>query len=72
MNSVERLKTTLNHRQPGRVCLDLGAILVTSVPPSGYMPAASVDGFECGGHPGKNDIPNMILLPRQSRLSENA
>jgi len=26
--------------------------------------AASVDGFECGGHPGENDIPNMILLPR--------
>jgi nitronate monooxygenase len=26
--------------------------------------AVSVDGFECGGHPGENDIPNMILLPR--------
>jgi nitronate monooxygenase len=26
--------------------------------------AASVDGFECGGHPGEDDIPNMILLPR--------
>lgn len=25
---------------------------------------ASVDGFECGGHPGEDDIPNMILLPR--------
>ncbi|VEN75040.1 Nitronate monooxygenase [Candidatus Desulfarcum epimagneticum] len=24
----------------------------------------SVDGFECGGHPGEDDIPNMILLPR--------
>ena len=23
--------------------------------------AASVDGFECGGHPGEDDIPNMIL-----------
>jgi nitronate monooxygenase len=28
--------------------------------------AVSVDGFECGGHPGEDDIPNMILLPRAS------
>lgn len=26
--------------------------------------AVSVDGFECGGHPGDDDVPNMILLPR--------
>jgi nitronate monooxygenase len=26
--------------------------------------AVSVDGFECGGHPGEDDIPNMLLLPR--------
>ena len=26
--------------------------------------AVSVDGFECGGHPGEDDILNMILLPR--------
>jgi nitronate monooxygenase len=26
--------------------------------------AVSVDGFECGGHPGEDDLPNMILLPR--------
>ncbi len=26
--------------------------------------AVSVDGFECGGHPGEDDIPNMILLLR--------
>ena len=26
--------------------------------------AISVDGFECGRHPGEDDIPNMILLPR--------
>ncbi|MDG0969816.1 MAG: nitronate monooxygenase, partial [Porticoccaceae bacterium] len=24
--------------------------------------AVSVDGFECGGHPGEDDIPNFILL----------
>ena len=24
----------------------------------------SVDGFECGGHPGEDDIPNLVLLPR--------
>jgi nitronate monooxygenase len=25
--------------------------------------AISVDGFECGGHPGEDDVPNFILLP---------
>ena len=25
--------------------------------------AISVDGFECGGHPGEDDIPNFILMP---------
>jgi NADH:quinone reductase (non-electrogenic) len=28
--------------------------------------AVSVDGFECGGHPGEDDIPNFILLARAS------
>jgi len=26
--------------------------------------AISVDGFECGGHPGEDDVTNFILLPR--------
>ncbi|MCX7170720.1 MAG: nitronate monooxygenase family protein [Proteobacteria bacterium] len=26
--------------------------------------AVSIDGFECGGHPGEDDVPNFILLPR--------
>jgi NADH:quinone reductase (non-electrogenic) len=30
--------------------------------------AVSVDGFECGGHPGEDDIPNMILLPRAAEV----
>ncbi|MGH8146261.1 MAG: NAD(P)H-dependent flavin oxidoreductase [Rhodanobacteraceae bacterium] len=25
--------------------------------------AVSVDGFECGGHPGEDNVPNFILLP---------
>ncbi len=25
--------------------------------------AISMDGFECAGHPGEDDIPNMVLLP---------
>ena len=25
--------------------------------------AVSVDGFECGGHPGEDDIPGLILIP---------
>ena len=29
--------------------------------------AISVDGFECAGHPGEDDIPNMILLPLAAR-----
>lgn len=31
--------------------------------------AVSVDGFECGGHPGEDDIPNFILLPRAAENS---
>ena len=26
--------------------------------------AVSVDGFECGGHPGEDDVPNFVLLSR--------
>ncbi|MBW0003642.1 MAG: nitronate monooxygenase [Hyphomicrobiales bacterium] len=26
--------------------------------------AVSVDGFECAGHPGEDDIPGLVLLPR--------
>ena len=26
--------------------------------------AVSVDGFECDGRPGEDDVPNFILLPR--------
>ena len=26
--------------------------------------ALSIDGFECGGHPGEDDVPNFLLLPR--------
>jgi NAD(P)H-dependent flavin oxidoreductase YrpB (nitropropane dioxygenase family) len=25
--------------------------------------ALSIDGFECGGHPGEDDVPNRVLLP---------
>ena len=27
----------------------------------------SVDGFECGGHPGEDDVGNWVLLPRAAR-----
>jgi nitronate monooxygenase len=33
--------------------------------------AVSVDGFECGGHPGEDDMPNMILLPRAAGGAED-
>mgnify|MGYP001259807757 CR=1 FL=1 len=28
---------------------------------------ASVDGFECAGHPGEDDVPNLVLLPAAAR-----
>ena len=31
--------------------------------------AVSVDGFECGGHPGEDDVPNFILLPLAAELA---
>jgi nitronate monooxygenase len=32
-------------------------------PESLGVAAVSVDGFECAGHPGEDDVPNLILLP---------
>lgn len=32
--------------------------------------ALSIDGFECGGHPGEDDVPNFILLPRAAEELE--
>lgn len=29
--------------------------------------AVSVDGFECAGHPGEDDIPGLVLLPAAAR-----
>ena len=34
------------------------------------LDAISIDGFECGGHPGEDDIPNMILIPRAAEELE--
>jgi len=28
---------------------------------------AVVDGFECAGHPGEDDVPNMVLLPASAQ-----
>ena len=25
--------------------------------------AITIDGFECAGHPGEDDIPSLVLLP---------
>ncbi len=30
--------------------------------------AVSVDGFECGRHPGEDDVTNMVLLPRAAEV----
>lgn len=29
--------------------------------------ATSIDGFECAGHPGEDDIPGLILIPRAQK-----
>ena len=31
MNSRQRLQTTIDHRQPDRVCVDFGATFVTGI-----------------------------------------
>jgi len=28
----------------------------------------SMDGFECGGHPGNDDVGNMVLLPKAAKM----
>lgn len=29
--------------------------------------AVSIDGFECAGHPGEDDIPGLVLIPKAAR-----
>ena len=29
--------------------------------------AVSIDGFECAGHPGEDDIPGLVLIPAAAR-----
>ena len=28
-----------------------------------HVDVISIDGFECAGHPGEDDIPGLILIP---------
>ena len=28
-----------------------------------FKDAVSIDGFECAGHPGEDDVPNLVLIP---------
>ena len=30
--------------------------------------AVSIDGFECAGHPGEDDVPNFVLIPAALRV----
>ena len=30
--------------------------------------AISIDGFECAGHPGEDDVPNLVLLPAAANV----
>lgn len=30
----------------------------------------SIDGFECAGHPGKDDIPGLVLIPAAAKQIE--
>src|ERR1700744_209418 len=32
--------------------------------------AVSIDGFECAGHPGEDDVPGLILLPAAADASD--
>ena len=33
--------------------------------------AVSIDGFECAGHPGEDDVPGLVLLPIAARALTN-
>lgn len=32
--------------------------------------AVTIDGFECGGHPGENDTPGLVLIPAATAVLE--
>ena len=31
----------------------------------------SIDGFECAGHPGEDDIPGLVLIPAAAKRSRS-
>ena len=59
MTSRERLDATLNHRQPDRVCLDLGATWVTGISASAY--ARLRQGLQLPPHPPRVHEPYQLL-----------
>src|SRR5690606_41016677 len=65
------IRRTLGTRMPpchGSASAELSFLLCPRPPRSTLFPYTtlfrSIDGFECGGHPGEDDVPNFILLPR--------
>ncbi|MBT8043634.1 MAG: uroporphyrinogen decarboxylase family protein [Verrucomicrobiae bacterium] len=59
MNSRERLQATLNHQQPDRVCLDLGATWVTGISATAYARLRSALGLP--DEPPKVHEPYQLL-----------
>ncbi|WP_283255785.1 nitronate monooxygenase [Brevibacterium spongiae] len=40
------------------------ACATPSRPSASALDAVSIDGFECAGHPGEEDVPGLVLIPR--------
>ena len=52
---------------PGSICASPNTMIVHGIPSEDVVLAdgdiISIDGFECAGHPGEDDIPGLILIP---------
>ena len=43
--------------------IDVPALFAAPAADPGLNIAISIDGFECAGHPGEDDIPGLVLIP---------
>lgn len=57
-----------HHGSASRRGHDLGASSPSSLDLQVTSCTAQMDGFDCGGHPGEDDVGNWVLLPKATTL----
>ncbi|MGV8090852.1 MAG: uroporphyrinogen decarboxylase family protein [Mangrovibacterium sp.] len=68
MNSKERIKKAINHREPDRVPYDLGSTTVTSITKNAYRSAMIYKGLSPEYNPQEVDPISQIVTPIEENL----